>query len=377
MVELRTLDALSIESRADSFVAIAADIPGEYWTKEHFLVERPGKWRLSFAAWDGDTPIAYAVLSQLDAGRVHLHHFMVARAHRARGLGRRMLAEMLARARASGAARLTLKVLSGNERAIAFYRAHGLHPVGQEGEYAVLERALGAAVARAAVAIHQPNYLPWLGYFWKMAQADIFVFLDNVQFTKGGYTNRAQIDASGQARWLSVPVTTRLGMPIDQIRPSRPDWRAAHLDTLATYYAKAPAYREVRDWLAEEYERAPATDLAAINRSLVEAVAAALGLKARFVASSEIPTGDADSDMRLVRIVEHLAPGGVYLSGKGGDNYQNAERFAEAGLELRQSDYPMPRYDQGGHDFLGGLSALDAAFRLGWAGAAELLRLPA
>ncbi|MFN0043918.1 MAG: WbqC family protein [Alphaproteobacteria bacterium] len=377
MADLRTLDAASIESRVDSFVAIAADIPGEYWTKEHFLVERAGKWRLSFAAWESATPIAYAILSQPDAGRVHLHHFMVARAHRARGLGRRMLVEMLERARASGATRLTLKVASGNERAIAFYRAHGFHSTHWEGEYTVLERALRAAPTRAVVAIHQPNYLPWLGYFRKLAEADVFVFLDNVQFTKGGYTNRVQIDAGGVARWLSVPITVRLGMRIDQIRPSGPDWRAAHLDTLATYYAKAPAYREVRGWLAKAYERVPDSDLAAINRNLVEAIAAALGLTTRFVASSEIPTGDADGDRRLVRIVQHLAPGGVYLSGKGGDKYQDAERFAEAGLELRHADDPIPRYDQGGHDFLGGLSVIDAAFRLGWAGAAELLRVGA
>src|SRR3546814_3690829 len=74
------------------------------------------------------------------------------------------------------------------------------------------------------VAIHQPNYLPWLGYFHKIARADVFVFLDDVQFSKNGYTNRVRILGDGAARWLTIPAAVHLGDPIGAVRPARPDW---------------------------------------------------------------------------------------------------------------------------------------------------------
>jgi RimJ/RimL family protein N-acetyltransferase len=370
MVEFRTLDPGTLDAKADAFLAIAADVPGEYWTLAHFLAERPEKWRLSFAAWRAGEPVGYAVLSRRGTDHVHLHHFMVARAARAEGLGGGMVAEMARRAAASGARRITLKVAADNERARAFYERHGFRPAGREGAYEVLEHWLSPPV----VAIHQPNYLPWLGYFAKMARADIFVFLDDVQFTKGGYTNRVPIDGEGSARWLSVPVRARLGQRIDEIVPSRADWRAAHLDTLTTYYRKAPHFGAVRDWLSDAFSGAPDSNLAAINRHLIEAAKKALGLGCRVLSSSELRLEETDATQRLVRIVESLAPGGTYLAGRGGDKYQDPSAFVAAGLTLARANFAPAPYDQGHPDFLPGLSILDAAFRLGWDGAAALLR---
>jgi len=218
----------------------------------------------------------------------------------------------------------------------------------------------------AIVAIHQPNYLPWLGYFAKMARADVFVFLDDVQFPKGGYTNRVQIDGGGEARWLTVPVRVSLGKRIDEILPSRPDWRGAHLDTIATFYREAAHYRTVREWLADAYDAAPDGSLAAINRHLIEAAAARLGVAPRFLASSALDVGDAEATTRLVRIVESVAPGGTYFTGRGGETYQDPTAFADAGIALARSDFAAAPYDQGRATFLPGLSVLDAAFRVGW-----------
>ena len=68
-----------------------------------------------------------------------------------------------------------------------------------------------------AVAIHQPHYLPWLGYLAKWAAADVFVFLDTVQYTKNGWQNRNRIKTATGPQWLTVPVHAKLGMGIDAV----------------------------------------------------------------------------------------------------------------------------------------------------------------
>ncbi len=223
------------------------------------------------------------------------------------------------------------------------------------------------------VAIHQPNYLPWLGYFHKIAVADVLVFLDDVQFPKNSYTNRVRILADGKARWLTVPVTVHLGEPINRVRPATGDWATRHRDTVFGCYRRARAFREVWPRIEEMLVGAPEADLAAINRYLVEALAAELGLACRFLASSELGIEDQTGDQRLVALVAAVDPSGSYLSGRGGAKYQDEGRFAEAGLGFRYAEFADRSYDQGGEGFVAGLSALDAVMHLGWAGAAELI----
>ncbi|PIR50149.1 hypothetical protein COU79_01025, partial [Candidatus Peregrinibacteria bacterium CG10_big_fil_rev_8_21_14_0_10_54_7] len=83
-------------------------------------------------------------------------------------------------------------------------------------------------------AIHQPNYLPWSGYFHKMVKADVFVFLDNVQFTKNSYQNRAKIKGLRGEQWLTVPVKTSgsFGEMTNRIKvDNSQNWREKHLRT--------------------------------------------------------------------------------------------------------------------------------------------------
>jgi GNAT superfamily N-acetyltransferase len=142
MITLKTLDAEQIRVRAAEFVGIASDQPGEYWTLEHFLLDLPEKWGLSFAAWDGGTPVAYTMLSRRDIDRVHLHHFMVAAPYRGKGLGARMVAEMMSRTAASGARHLTLKAQLDNAPARAFYAHHGFHERGMENGFLALYKSI-------------------------------------------------------------------------------------------------------------------------------------------------------------------------------------------------------------------------------------------
>lgn len=225
----------------------------------------------------------------------------------------------------------------------------------------------------ATATIHQPNYLPWLGYFYKMAAADIFIFLDDAQFSKNSYINRVQVLSGDGARWLTVPVSVHLGDPINRVRPAREDWPARHLDTLAGLYRGAPAFRSVWPRVKDFFHCLPPGTLAESNRFLVERIAGELGLGCKFLAASELAVGALAGDDRLVALVAAAAPGGCYLSGRGGEKYQDPAKFSAAGLQFRYTDFQHPVYDQGRREFTPGLSIMDAVFRLGWAGAAGLL----
>ena len=223
------------------------------------------------------------------------------------------------------------------------------------------------------VAIHQPNYAPWLGYFHKIAHADLFVFLDDAQFSKGSYTNRVQILTNGAARWLTVPVRQALGTPIHQIAIARPDWARAHLDTLHNAYREAAHFRDVWPGIEALYADLPEDGLAQVNAALIARLTERLRVTTPTRLASGLDVGAAAGDDRLVAIVSALAPGGTYLSGKGGGNYQDPAKFEKVGLKLAYSQFSHPQYEQGAPAFVPGLSVLDAVFHLGWERTAALV----
>src|SRR5437867_11305891 len=100
------------------------------------------------------------------------------------------------------------------------------------------------------VAIHQPHYLPWLGYFAKWAAADLFVFLDTVQYEKNGWQNRNRIKTRDGPRWLTVPVRAHLGTAIHEVMVDvTQPWRVRHFAAVESAYASAPAWGRSRDGL--------------------------------------------------------------------------------------------------------------------------------
>jgi len=223
------------------------------------------------------------------------------------------------------------------------------------------------------VAIHQPNYLPWLGYFYKILRADIFIFLDDAQYSKNSYTNRVQVLHAKKARWLTQPVSFNFGDPIDAVTVAAPDWKKKHLDSLKGFYAKAPCFREVWADFEALYDAIEDDHLANINTHLVRTIAERLGLQCRFVMASSLDTADATGDDRLIVLTELLAPGGCYLSGAGGVNYQDTAKFEAVGLRVEYQNFKHPEYEQQASTFTSGLSIADAVFNLGWGKTADLL----
>ena len=206
-----------------------------------------------------------------------------------------------------------------------------------------------------------------------MARSDAFIFLDDVQFSKNGYTNRTRILTSGQPRWLTIPVSYGFGDSICDVTASDAGWKSKHLDTLGNTYRSALYFRDTRAKISELLDSLPRENLAVINQRLVEGIARLLEIDCRLYASSNIPIGKQSGDERLISLVRSIDGATEYLSGRGGANYQDESKFFDAGISLRYNDFSLPQYPQSSEVFTPGLSVIDAAFHLGWTGTAKLL----
>ncbi len=227
------------------------------------------------------------------------------------------------------------------------------------------------------VAIHQPNFLPWLGFFAKLERADVFVLLDDAQFQKKGgtWTNRVQLLVAGEPAWVTVPVDRGYHgvRSIAEMRIQADQrWRTKLIRTIAQSYAQAPGFEETMPAVERVLEQAT-DELAEFNETGIRALAGLLSLdESKLVRSSALGVGSTGTE-RLIELTR-AAGGDTYLSGDGAAGYQEDERFAEAGIELRRLGFAHPAYPQPGDRQVPGLSAVDALMSCGAAGAAALLR---
>lgn len=217
---------------------------------------------------------------------------------------------------------------------------------------------------RTVVSIHQPDFLPWLGFFYKMKQSDIFVFLDHVQFIKNGYRNRVTIKTPQGVQWLTVPVQHHFGQSINEtVIDNRRDWRKKHLRTLEMNYKKAPFFNEIMDMLESVYLQRQWLLLSRFTLKLIEAINGFIGIEVKTVKSSAMNVTGASTDL-LVDIIEKC-DGAVYISGTGGKDYLQESTFADRGITLMYSDFEHPIYSQLWGDFVQGTSIVDALFNCG------------
>jgi hypothetical protein len=228
------------------------------------------------------------------------------------------------------------------------------------------------------VAIHQPNFFPWLGYFGKIARADRFVFLDNVQIPKtgGSWVNRVKLLMNLKAGWFTLPIDrayhgTRLIAEV-QIAMEAGE-RTSLVDKVRLNYGKAPFYNEVFP-VVEALLRNPESNLAEYNIHVISTLAERMGYPVNlFVRSSSLQSAGEVSTDRLVKIVSEVG-GGAYLYGGGAVDYQENEKFANIGLEVIAQNFTYPAYPQFNvAEFVPGLSVIDALMNLGFAGTRDIL----
>lgn len=195
--------------------------------------------------------------------------------------------------------------------------------------------------------ITQSNYIPWKGYFNNIAQCDVFVVYDDMQYTKRDWRNRNRIKTATGPQWLSVPIEVkgRYDQPINATRINGIDWRKNHLGQLRHAYARAPYFKEVFPWIESVYMEQDHAMLTDLNVHLLKAVCERLDIHTEFLDSRSFDLAD-DRTQRLVEIC--LAVGAnEYLTGPAAKAYMEEERFEAAGIRVVYADYGrFPEYAQ-------------------------------
>ena len=213
-------------------------------------------------------------------------------------------------------------------------------------------------------AIHQPQYIPWLGYIDKIDKADVFCFLDNVQYKKNDWQNRNRIKTVSGWQWLTVPVSFRFPQLIKEVRVNNSvNWGRKHLQALQTNYRKTPFFDRYIDsiqaLLATEWQ-----ELSELNIAMVKRLLALLGLgHKRLVLASSLSDSDDPND-RLIEICRALGCN-TYLAGPGGAEYMDLARFDQGGIRVVFQQFRHPLYPQLFGDFVSHLSSIDLLFNCG------------
>jgi hypothetical protein len=227
------------------------------------------------------------------------------------------------------------------------------------------------------VAIHQPNFFPWLGFFDKIAKADSFILLDNVQSPKnaGTWQNRVKLLISDEERWVTAPIN-RSYSGTREIREmhfrSESPWRKKIVKSLEASYKRNPYYDESMQ-LIEPLLINEEPNIAKYNIHLVMGIAKWLGLDTEKISLSSKYKTHSTSNELLCELTRHVG-GQVYMYGGGAEGYQDQTVFEQHGIKLQGQNFVHPTYPQLGQDgFVAGLSVIDAAMNLGREGVQKLL----
>ncbi|MDD5438834.1 MAG: WbqC family protein [Candidatus Omnitrophica bacterium] len=216
---------------------------------------------------------------------------------------------------------------------------------------------------RKVVAICQPNFMPWLGYFEMAERADVFVMLDDVQYIDREWVNRNKIlSATSQGwQWITVPLKKhkREILIKDAEIYNDESWNEVALKTIHHIYHKAPYYETympgIRDVLSKKWDR-----LAHLNIALIRALYAVLGIKDNLMLSSDIGVPEKKDD-KLSGIASRLGAT-VYLANNGSKTYIDASKFHARNIGFVFQDYVHPEYSVKQYTFKPYLSCIDLVF---------------
>ena len=214
------------------------------------------------------------------------------------------------------------------------------------------------------VAVHQPQYLPWLGYFDKIDRADIFVLLDTVQYKKNEWQNRNRIKTAAGPQWLTVPVTYRFPQRIGEVAVNNQDrWQHKQRQAILSNYRQAPFWDSLAP-LIEEILTPSWEYLAPLNIFGVRKLAEILGIGTPLYVASELEEFPEEPDERLIAITKHFGAD-AYLAGAGGREYMKLDSYRQSGVDVMFQEYRHPVYEQQFGAFVPFLSVLDLLFNHG------------
>jgi len=228
------------------------------------------------------------------------------------------------------------------------------------------------------VAIHQPNFFPWLGFFSKIARSDNFVFLDHVILNPRSAINtkRVRILSNGQEFWLTVPLKNRSGQvfqKISEMEIDKPDHvKTKHLKTIELNYRRAPFFNETFPFIENFYNNSSSL-IADRNIQFVSSILNAMNLNKQLIQSSTLACSESSTEL-LIEIAQKLNSR-AYLSGDGATGYQDIDLYKNSNIALEFMNYVHPQYTQPNvAEFKKGLSILDALMNVGLLGTRSLIQ---
>lgn len=218
----------------------------------------------------------------------------------------------------------------------------------------------------ATVSISQPMYFPWVGMLQQIGMSDIYVFYEDVQFSKGSFTNRVQIKTKDESRWLTVPLRDHhLGQLIDEVKlDDRQNWQSKHISILKQSYSEAPYCADMIALVDSVFSQKNET-LSDLSKASTIALAEYLDLAdgCNFVSSSGIAEKEK-STARVLGLCRHFEARN-YLTAHGAADYLDHELFEQQGINVYYIDYQLIEYDQLHNDFTPYVSALDIVANIG------------
>ncbi|WP_296623237.1 WbqC family protein [Marivirga sp.] len=226
-------------------------------------------------------------------------------------------------------------------------------------------------IKEKTLVIMQPTYIPWLGYFDLIRQADYFVFYDDVQFVRQSWQSRNKIKSPQGELYLSVPVkkTTHHDDLLikDVMIDNNQNWSKKHLKSIVQNYKKAAFFEEYSGLIESIYSQ-QFDKLADLNIYLIELVAKSLNINTKFIRSSELNIHKGQKEEGIIDIANHLELN-HYLSPKGAFDYLNNEKaenaFNEHDIKVSFQEFIPQEYPQLKEPFIPYLGVFDALLNIG------------
>ena len=227
------------------------------------------------------------------------------------------------------------------------------------------------------ITIHQPEHLPWLGLFNKIAKAEKFVILDSVQYEKNYFQNRNRILGTNGIQWIGIPVVNTKHMEgtisttLIATDPKNLKWKEKYLQTIKQSYGKYPYFEEVYQ-LLEKAINIDTPYFCEINIAIIKSFCDALDIHPEYVRSKDLNVDGLKSSLILDICKETKAD--VYIAGPSGRDYLDMKSFEDAGITVKFNDYNHPTYPQKRSDeFIDHLSALDLFMNVGFIEAKKII----
>lgn len=228
------------------------------------------------------------------------------------------------------------------------------------------------------IAIMQPTYMPWLGYFSMIDEVDQFVFLDQVQLVKRSWQVRNKIKLNGKEKLLTIPVRhmeEREKCRINTAEYAGDEWKSSHLETIRQAYRHARHFKEIYDFLKENYGK-DYSSIGDFHIQMITDISKKIGIQTPFFRASETG-GQGKKDALLADICKRMNAD-AYLAARGSAAYieENGPggEFSRQGIKLFYQEYNHPEYEQQGEEFLSHIGIYDLLFHVGFENALGIIR---